>query len=123
MKKIKIKEILFPSTSFVSDPIAREDDEGFSINMEFEGEDSNVVNRVIFERPRAYRKIEAIYCSKWHIEDVYDCVCEVPNSIWVDELKANAPSDLKDAWEMHHFMIYLDSFGCVEVIAKGVRLE
>ncbi|MCW5220686.1 hypothetical protein D5041_13295 [Verminephrobacter aporrectodeae subsp. tuberculatae] len=88
--------------------------------------DDDPINRsfgVLFIKPRAFRKREEIYCTVWHIEDAYDTVCEIQGSDWVDELRAAATPDKRDYWVMRHFMIYVDSFGCLEVVAESVLLD
>jgi hypothetical protein len=50
-------------------------------------------------------------CTVWHIEGAYDTLVQVEDSSWVDEIR--------DQWEMRHYMIYLDSAGCFEVIAAS----
>ncbi|TCS61795.1 hypothetical protein EDD55_107204 [Varunaivibrio sulfuroxidans] len=54
---------------------------------------------------------------------IYDQVCEIEKSDWVSELKTAAEPDMRHDWVMRHFMIYIDSFGCLEVIAESVFLE
>lgn len=57
-------------------------------------------------------------CKAWHLE-AYDTLVEVENSPWVEEIRADMQEMWRDKWEMHHFMIYLDSAGCFEVIAES----
>ena len=37
---------------------------------------------VLFVKPRAFRKREEIYCTGWHVKNVYDTVCEIRESDW-----------------------------------------
>jgi hypothetical protein len=60
---------------------------------------------------------------EWHVEGTFDTVCEVKGSDWVDELSAAAPPEWRNQWVIRHFMIYVDSFGCLEVVAESVSLE
>ena len=78
---------------------------------------------VAFIKPRAFRKREETYCTAWHVKDVYDTVCEVTASQWVAELRNDAVPEWRDHWVMRHFMIYLDAFGCVEVVAESATLD
>jgi hypothetical protein len=78
---------------------------------------------VLFIKPRAFRKREEIYCTTWHIDGAYDTVCEIQKSDWVDELCAAAVPEWRDYWVMRHFMIYVDSFGCLEVVAESAVLD
>jgi hypothetical protein len=43
----------------------------------------------------------------------------VTGSDWVSELTAAEPTGTRGSWEMHHFMIYIDSAGCYEVAAQS----
>lgn len=58
-------------------------------------------------------------CTAWHIENAYDTLVEVEGSSWVEEIRADTTEQWRGKWEMHHFMIYLDSAGCFEVIAAS----
>lgn len=78
---------------------------------------------VLFVKPRAFRKREEIYCTVWHVTDTYDTVCEVTESDWVTELRSDAVPEWRDRWIMRHFIIYVDSFGCLEVVAESASLE
>lgn len=78
---------------------------------------------VLFAKPRAFRKREEVYCTVWHVKDVYDAACEITESDWVTELRRDAVPEWRDRWVMRHFMIYVDSFGCLEVVAESVSLD
>jgi hypothetical protein len=56
------------------------------------------------------------------VKDVYDTVGEVMDSDWVGELAAAEPTERWGSWETHHFMIYIDSEGCFEVVAQSWSL-
>lgn len=71
-------------------------------------------NRVLAMRKRAER-----CCTPWHIEGTYDTHVEVENSDWVAELRADTNEQGRDKWETHHYLIYLDSAGCFEVVAES----
>jgi hypothetical protein len=44
---------------------------------------------------------------------------EVESSPWVNEMRSDTSERWRDTWQMHHYMIYLDSAGCFEVIAES----
>lgn len=71
-------------------------------------------NRVLATRTRAER-----CCTSWHIRGAYDTLVEVEDSQWVDEMRADTAERWRDEWETHHYLIYLDSAGCFEVIAAS----
>ena len=58
-------------------------------------------------------------CTAWHVEDAYDTLVEVEGSPWVNEMRADTKEQWRDRWAMHHYMIYLDSVGCFELIADS----
>ena len=58
-------------------------------------------------------------CKVWHIEEAYDTLVEVEDSLWVKEIRADTAEQWRDEWETHHYLIYLDSAGCFEVIAAS----
>lgn len=60
-------------------------------------------------------------CNVWHIEGAYDTLVEVTDSEWVAEVRKDMQEQWRNRWEMHHYMIYLDSAGCFEVIASSWR--
>jgi hypothetical protein len=71
-------------------------------------------SRVAASRTRAER-----CCKVWHIEGAYDTLVEVEDSPWVEEIRADTAAQWRNEWEMHHYMIYLDSVGCFELIAES----
>ena len=58
-------------------------------------------------------------CTAWHIDGAYDTLVEVEGSSWVSEVRADTQQQWRDSWATHHYMIYLDSAGCFEVIADS----
>jgi hypothetical protein len=123
MHKKTIFELPFPTTSLICDPVLRTgDDGGLLVSMKCDNGNSISSFSLSFEKPRAFRKRAEIYCTPWHISDAYDTVCEIFDSDWVVELKFNAIPEWRDKWVMRHFMIYIDSFGCLEVVGEDVRV-
>jgi hypothetical protein len=78
--------------------------------------------KIDFVKPRAFRKRAEIYCKGFHLE-AYDTVCEIEDSEWVAELRNDSVPEWRYYWVMRHFMVYLDGFGCLEVIAESVSFE
>ena len=90
---------------------------GGVVLLSFEyGEEVTTVGELRFERARAYRHCAESHCSPWQVQ-AYDKLVEVTASPWVTELLNAMPLDMHDLFEVHHYMIYLDSFGCYEVAA------
>ena len=71
-------------------------------------------NHVLAVRTRSER-----CCTAWHIDGAYDTLVEIEGSSWVEEMRADTAEQWKNKWPMHHYMIYLDSAGCFEVIADS----
>jgi hypothetical protein len=71
-------------------------------------------SKVLAVRTRAER-----CCTSWHVEGAYDTLVEVEASPWVEETRADTAEQWRNKWETHHYMIYLDSAGCFEIIAES----
>lgn len=93
------------------------------LSMSFDDEGEHRSARLKFFRQRAFRKRSESHCTAWHVKDTYDTLCEVLDSDWVEELQSASAANLGHKWVMHHFMIYVDSFGCLEVIAESADFE
>ena len=76
-----------------------------------------------FKKVRAYRQRAESHCESWHAKDVMDNVAEIIGSDWVAELRAATNTQNKSAFEMNHYMIYVDDFGSLEVVAQTVAIE
>jgi hypothetical protein len=72
-----------------------------------------------FNRVSATRTLAERCCTAWHIEGAYDTLVEIERSPWLEDISSNTQKMWRDKWEMHHFMIYLDSAGCFETIADS----
>jgi hypothetical protein len=120
------KKILFstpyPSTAVIQGPTLLDDDSGLMVVMSCDDDGQERSVRLRFVKPRAFRKREQTYCTSWHVKDVFDTVCEVDKSDWIEELRRDAVPEWRDYWVMRHFMVYFDNFGCLEVIAESAEL-
>lgn len=77
---------------------------------------------IAFSRVCASRRHSERTSKVWHIQAAYDTLVEIENSSWVKELQADTAdtqSRRGEKWEMHHYLIYLDSFGTFEAVAEG----
>ena len=72
---------------------------------------------ICFHGAAAVRQRAERCCKVWHIEDTYDTLVEVVDSPWVREIRDDTDERWRDHWEMHHYMIYLES--CFEIIADS----
>lgn len=123
MKKLPIFLLPCPSTAAVHGPTLIDQERGLLLSLVCDDNGRARPLGVLFSKPRAFRKREETYCTGWHIKDAYDTVCEINESDWVAELRNDAVPEWRDHWVMRHFMIYMDSFGCLEVIAESATLE
>ena len=107
------------STSFITE--AYWDGKGMSpaIRFGYEKDGVEYQSGIEFRRVLAMRKRAERCCKAWHIEGAYDTLTEIESSPWVEEMRADTTGQWRDKWETHHYMIYLDSVGCFEVIAES----
>lgn len=123
MKKTMLFSLPYPSTAAVSGPTLVDQDRGLLLSLACDDNGLEQHAGVLFVKPRAFRKREEIYCTSWHVKDTYDSVCEIEDSDWVAELRNDAVPEWRDRWVMRHFMIYVSSFGCLEVVAESASLD
>ena len=74
---------------------------------------------ISFGRVSATRTRAERCCSAWHIDGAYDTLVEIEDSQWVTEVRTDTQMMWRDKWMMKHYMIYLDSAGCFEIIAES----
>jgi hypothetical protein len=72
-----------------------------------------------FKRVLATRTRSERCCTAWHIEDAYDTLVEVSDSPWAHEIQEDMPPRWRGEQSIHHYMIYLDSAGCFELLAES----
>jgi hypothetical protein len=92
------------------------------IRFEFRREGTARKGALIFDKVFATRTHAETCCTEWHIEGAYDTSVEVEGSDWVAQLQRDTATRQQrrgESWEMHHYMIYLDSAGCFEIIAES----
>jgi hypothetical protein len=123
MEKLSLFSLPCASTAAINEPILFDQDRGLFLSMVCDDDGHERSVGVLFVKPRAFRKRAEIYCNAWHVDQSYDTVCEVKDSNWVAELRAEAAPEWRDFWIMRHFMIYVDSYGCLEVVAESVELK
>jgi hypothetical protein len=118
-RKVQLGMLPVPSTSFTSDVLLEAPGGSVALWFEFRRGTERYRGGVRFEKVRAYRFRAEGHCTAWHVEGAYDTVAEVVESDWVGELAVAEPAQTWGSWGMHHFMIYLDSAGCFEVVAQS----
>jgi hypothetical protein len=122
MLKEKRIALPWPSSTLVGEPGFVMKDGDLHLAMEFEAQRRRHPARLIFSKQRAFRRRSEVHCTTWHVDGAFDTVCEVRNSDWTPELSESTAAAWRNRWVMCHFMIYLDGFGCLEVVAESVSL-
>lgn len=123
MHKEKLFDLPYPTTSLTRDPYIFSDGGDLLLSLDFIQDRERKAFLVRFTRVRSFRARAEIYCSVWHITDSYDAVCEVIDSEYSSELKLDSDHLWREKWILRHFIIYIDSFGCLEVIGEKAILE
>ena len=108
-----------PSTDFTGE--AYFDGHGASPGIRFEYQKNGTKHQgwIRFSKVSAVRTRAERCCTAWHIDGTYDTLVEVEASAWLDEIQADTAEQWRNKWQMHHYMIYLDSVGCFEIIAES----
>lgn len=107
------------STALEADPVFIHPGGHAELRYEFEREGVLVRTGLRFERVRAFRFRSEGHCTAWHVQGAYDTLVEVQRSAWVAELLEAEPSETWGHWELHHFLLFLDSVGAFEVAAEA----
>lgn len=107
-----------PSTDFATAPYWDDSGAPSAIRYCYSRDGRRIQASLAFTHVAAFRKRAERCCKSWHIE-AYDTLVEVENSTWLEEIRADTDANWRDHWPMKHFMIYLDSVGCFEVIAES----
>jgi len=112
----------FPSTSLVEEPYLTFDGAGLLVRLVFFADGDERVWEVVFERASSFVYRAEPYCTAWHYKNTYDVVAVVEDSSWAAELEATA-GDIADSPVGTHFVLTMDSWGCLEVVASGIRVS
>lgn len=119
-------ELPFPSTSTAEEP--KYVHEGGKIVGTLIGYDVNDIllkTTILFTSVRAVRYREDGHCTAWHLE-ASDTLKLVENSHWVKELLSESGTWHEDhgkRFRLNHYVMYMDSFGCFEVIAGDPEIS
>jgi len=117
--KKPLQAVPVPSTSFTTE--AYFDGQGSLPAIRFGYQKDGVKHQggIEFSKVLAVRTRAERCCKSWHIDGAYDMLVEVEGSSWVEEVRADTTEQWRNKWETHHYMIYLDSAGCFEIIAES----
>jgi hypothetical protein len=120
--KRPLAEITTPSTAITGSTVLTLAGGGLTLRWEFDRDGFIYRAGLRFGGVRAHRHRAESYCTAWHIEGVYDTVAQIDGSEWVAELTDAQPVDRRGRFPMNHYMIYLDSAGCYEVVGADWAL-
>jgi len=108
-----------PSTQFGGGGASLVDNE---IRFEYQRGGAYYRGALRFKRVCATRTRNEPFCTLFHLEDAYDTLVEIAPSPWLEEVRRDSAAwaeRYRDPMAWHHYMVYLDSSGCFEVIAEG----
>lgn len=117
--KVSLFETPVPSTCFLTDAAFYFWKEPLTLRYEYDRDGTTWHSGIRFKRVLATRTRAERCCTAWHIEGTYDTLVEIKGSEWLDELQRDIPARYRGEQETHHYMIYLDSAGCFEVVAAS----
>lgn len=93
------------------------------IRYDVEGTEGPVWTTIRFERAVAVRTTPDPAVSKFMVE-AFSRICEVEESSWLQVLQQSSTIGGGNFWEnLHHFVVYFDHEGCIEVAAQSVSVE
>lgn len=120
--QVRLAELPIPSTNLTSEVHLHHDGGDLTLSYQYQDERSRRRRRggVVFKEVRAYKYRAETHCTEWHVE-AYDSMVEVLESTWREDLEAVSLEDGSSYGKLHHFMIYIDSMGCYQVLARGWR--
>lgn len=114
-------EIPVPSTDFVADAILC----GNVIRYGYVKNDVEIKSGIVFNNVKAKKTRSQIACTSWHIQNAYDTLVEIIDSKWIEEILSETKERRErsgESWELHHYLLYLDGSGCIEVIAASWKV-
>lgn len=113
-RKLPLGTLPVASTSFTSHSVFEAPGGHAILRFDYEIDGESRRGGLRFDKVRAFRYRAEGHCTLWHVDGVYDTLAEIAESEWVSELSA---ANSTGQWEIHHFMIYVDSAGCYEIAA------
>lgn len=116
-------QLPFPSTDLLRDVECVSVGDTVRLLLAWDAEGGEDRYALTFHGVRASSHHSEAACSAWHIEGVYDTVCEVTPSDWLVQVRPRVERVWPGVGALSHFMVYLDSDGCHEFLARSWNLE
>lgn len=120
--KNNLYELVEPSTASASDATLQVIGKIAVIRFDYFRDGTSYRSGIKFSGVAATRTHGERCCTVWHIEQCYDVLCEVENSVWAEETRSQVPDRYRDDFNARHFMIYLDSAGSFEILADSFEI-
>lgn len=120
--KVQLFEIAEPSTESVTDATLQIVGRIGMLRYDYYRDGLAFRSAIRFSGLMAARTLSERCCTPWHIEGVYDTLSEVTNSEWIQNVREGMPERYRGDLSLRHFMIYLDSSGCFEILAESFDL-
>jgi hypothetical protein len=113
----RLWELPVSSTSLTYEPVARLDPGELLIRFEYEDAGRRQVLVLAFPGCRAIKQLAERFSVAASLEIAYDTLVEIRNSPWLAELEDEARRHRQHSPGLHHYLIYLDDFGTLDVVA------
>jgi hypothetical protein len=121
--KVPLAELPWPSTESTAGVVLRQVGGALSLTFQAAGDGARQRVEISFGGVRAHAHRSEGVSTAWHVTDSYDTLVEVSGSAWLEEIEGldRQRGHLREP--LHHFMIYVDSDGAYEVIARDWQLR
>ena len=121
-KKHSLYEIPEPSTDSVTDASLQLLGRVGVIRFDYYRNDTTFRSAIRFSGVVASRTRSERCCTAWHIDGAYDTLAEVSESSWIEEIIDQTQERYRAQVSVRHFIIYLDSVGCFELLAEDFEV-
>jgi hypothetical protein len=114
-----------PSSTAEADegPVIEQCPGKLTVRYDLENESGVVWTTLAFDGAMASRFTPDPACEAWMV-GAYSRVCVVDESPWLEELRRlSAKSGERIPDDRRHLLVYFDHHGCLEVVARGARLD
>jgi hypothetical protein len=92
------------------------------VEFEYSADGKDFIGALMFFGVIAYRFRNEMH-SQGYINESYDAVIEVSNSVWLRDIAQEEPKGVRGASEAKHFAVLISNNGYLEVIGNEVQLE
>ncbi len=115
---VPIAPLTAPSTAIVDEPRLESAGGRLTLRWRFDRETRVLASGLQFEGASDFRHGTESHSTSWHLAG-YDHLVQVSPSEWLEEAKEIEVARGYGGWEIKHYLIYLDSWGYLEVLARS----